>query len=178
MKHFIQSVLAAFALTASISAHAGTQALGFEIGVSSSDQVRSALVKQTKVLDAGANKFTGGAMLKTDGSSYEIEGLNEVLYIFDDQKKLAGMILGMDKGRFDSVFQAISGKYKVSSQQRPFVGNQFARFKTQDAVIEMDAPHLGFVMEVRYIRNDLMQKFNSQTAVEAEAKKKREAAKF
>ncbi len=177
MKNLAQLILVATIFVCSAS-HAGTQALGFEIGVSSIDQVKSALAKQTKVNDVGTNKFTTGPMLKTDGTSYEIEGLNEVLYIFDDQKKLAAVIMDMNKAKFDSVFQALSGKYKVSSQQRPFVGNQFARFKTQDSVIEMDAPHLGFQMDVRYIRNDLMQKFNSQSAAEAETKKKREAAKF
>lgn len=178
MKHLVQSALAAVALLFSVVAYAGTQVLGFEIGVSTNDEVKSFLVKQTRVIDSGTNKFTAGPMLKTDGSSYEIEGLSEVLYIFDDQKKLTGVIMDMNKARFDAVFQAISGKYKVSSQQRPFVGNKFARFKTQDSVIEMDAPHLGFQMEVRYIRNDLFQNFNSQAAAEAETKKKREAAKF
>lgn len=178
MKYLVQSAFAVVALMSTLAAYAGTQVLGFEIGVSTIDQVKSSLAKQTKVIDSGTNKFTAGPMLKTDGSSYEIEGLNEVHYIFDDQKKLTGVIMNMDKTRFDSVFQALSGKYKVSSQQRPFVGNQFARFKTQDSVIEMDAPHLGFQMEVSYIRNDLMQKYNFQTASEAEAKKKREAAKF
>lgn len=166
------------ALCSSLIAHAGTQALGFEIGASSFEQIKSALAKQTKVVDAGTNKFSNGPMLKTGGGSYEIEGLNEVLYIFDDQRKLAGIIMGMDKERFDSVFQALSGKYKVSFKQRPFVGDQFARFKTQDAVIELDAPHLSFEMDVRYIRNDLMQKYNAQSAAESEAKQKREAAKF
>lgn len=178
MKYFVQSALVAVTMMCSIAANAGTQALGFEIGASTVDQVKSSLAKQTKVSDSGTNKFTMGPMLKTDGSSYEIEGLTEVLYIFDDQKKLAGIIMNMSKARFDAVFQALSAKYKVASQQRPFVGNQFARFKAQDSVVEMDAPHLGFEMEVRYIRNDLMQKFNSQSAAEAEAKKKREASKF
>ena len=178
MKYLVQLAFTAVALMCSISAYAGTQALGFEIGASTVDQVKSSLAKQTKVVDSGTNKFSAGPMLKTDGSSYEIEGLSEVLYIFDDQKKLAGVIMNMSKDRFDAVFKAISAKYKVTSQQRPFVGNQYARFKTQDSVVEMDAPHLGFDMEVRYIRNDLLQKFNSQSSAEAEAKKKREAAKF
>jgi hypothetical protein len=159
-------------------AHAGTQALGFEISVSTVDQVKASLAKQTKVEDVGINKFSGGPMLTTTGTAYEIEGLNEVTYIFDEQKKLAGVLMDMSKTRFDSVYQALAGKYKVASQQRPFVGNQYARFKTQDAVIEIDAPHLSFQMAVRYIRNDLMQKFNSKTTAENEAKKKSESAKF
>ena len=117
-------------------------------------------------------------MYKTDGASYEIEGLTEVLYIFDDQMRLSGVLMQMNKERFDAVFQFLSGKYKVAAQQRPFVGSQFARFRPADAFIEMDAPHLGFNMEVRYIRNDLMQRFNAQSEAETAAKKKSEASKF
>lgn len=160
------------------AANAGTQVLDFEIGVTTADQAKQELVKKTKVEDSGTNKFSGGPMLKTKGTSYEIDGLNEVLYIFDEKKVLAGVVMHMNKARFDSIFQFLSSKYKVASQQRPFVGNQFARFKPSDAFIEMDAPHLGFTMEVRYIRNDLMQKFNEQSEAEAAAKKKSEASKF
>ena len=178
MKSFVQSAVIVATLMYSVAANAGTPVLGFEISVSTADQIKSTLSKQTKVIDNGLNKFTSGPMLKTDGTSYEIEGLRSVLYVFDDQKKLAGVIMDMNKGRFDAVFKALSAKYKVASQQRPFVGNQFARFKTQDSIIEVDAPHMSFDMEVRYVRHDLMQKFNSQSAAEDEAKKKREAAKF
>ena len=159
-------------------ANAGTQVLGYEIGVSTADQVKKDLVKKMKVEDAGANKFSGGPMLKTKGTSYEIDGLNEVLYIFDEKKILAGVIMGMNKARFDAIFQFLSSKYQVTSQERPFVGNQFARFKPSDSFIDVDAPHLCFTMEIRYVRNDLMQKFNAQSEAEAAAKKKSEASKF
>jgi hypothetical protein len=160
------------------NAQAGTQALGFEIGVSTVEQISDSLSKQANVEDTGINKYSQGPMLKTDGNSYEIDGLNSVVYIFDRQNKLAGILMDMNKNRFDAVFKALSGKYKVSTQKRPFVGDQFARFKTKDTIIEIDAPHLSFEMQVRYIRNDLMQKFNTQSAREAEEKKKREAEKF
>ena len=86
--------------------------------------------------------------------------------------------MDMGKHRFDAIFQFLNSKYKVVAQQRPFVGNQYARFKPSDAFIEIDAPHMGFEMEVRYIRNDLMQKFNAQSETEAATKKKSEASKF
>lgn len=178
MKRWLARALVAVGLMGAGWVHAGTQALGVEIGVSTADQVRTALSKQGRVTDNGINKYSGGPMFKTDGSAYDIEGLNEVLYIFDGQKKLAGLVMNMDKARFDAVFKALQAKYKVASQQRPFVGNQYARFKAPDALIEMDAPHLGFVLEVRYIRNDLMQSYSAQSTAEAEAKKKREAAQF
>ena len=177
MKKVFRSVIVSMAFVYS-AAYAGTQTLGVEIGVSTMQQVKAALAKQTRVSDAGNNQYSGGPMFKTDGSSYDIDGLTGVLYIFDDQKKLAGIILTMGKSRFDAIFQAISGKYKVATQERPFVGNQYARFNSADSVIEMDAPHMGFDMEVRYVRKDLMQKFNAQSEADAAAKKKQEASKF
>jgi hypothetical protein len=174
----LSRILAAIVLAACGIAYAGTPVLGFEVGVSTFDQVSSTLAKKTKVVDSGVSKFSNGPMVKTDGTSYEIDGLNEVLYIFDEQKKLMGVVMDMNKARFDSIFQFLSGKYKVAAQERPFVGNQFARFKTPDTVIEIDAPHLSFQMEVRYLRNDLLQKFNAQSQADAAAKKKSEAAKF
>lgn len=178
MKKFIKLKIALVSMMCSIAANAGTQALGFEIGVSTVDQVTTSLVKQTKINDGGTNKYSMGPMLKTDGNSYGIEGLTEVVYIFDNQRKLAGVLMNMNKARFDTVFRALSAKYKLVSQQRPFVGDQFSRFRTKDSIVEVAAPHLSFEMEVRYVRNDLMQKFNSKSAAEDEAKNKSEAAKF
>lgn len=74
------------ALLVSGHTHACTPVLGFEIQTSTFEDVNDSLSKQTKVVDSGINKFSNGAMLKTDSSCYEIEGLNEVLYVFDDQK--------------------------------------------------------------------------------------------
>ena len=177
MKKEFRSAIFSIAFVYS-AAYAGTQTLGVEIGASTVQQVKTALAKQARVSDAGNNQYSGGPMLKTDGASYDIDGLTEVLYIFDNQKKLAGVILTMDKSRFDAIFGALSAKYKVAEQERPFVGNQYARFHTADSIIEIDAPHLNFDMEVRYVRKDLMQKFNAQSQAEAEAKKKQESAKF
>ena len=174
----VQLLIAVFVLGTAAMAHAGTQVLGFEIGSTTVDQLKQDLPKRTKLEALGTNKYSGGEMVKTDGAPYDIDGLASVLYIFDDQKKLAGVIMDMDKHRFDAIFQFLSGKYKVVAQQRPFVGSQYARFRPADAFVELDAPHLSFNMEVRYIRNDLMQRFNAQSEAEAAAKKKSEASKF
>ena len=101
---FSKNSLAIIAMLGSSFAHAGTQVLGFEIEASTLEQVNTSLSKQTKVKDNGINKFSAGTMLRTNGSSYEIEGLNDVLYIFDDQQKLAGIIMNMNKNRFDTAY--------------------------------------------------------------------------
>lgn len=174
----LRSALFLVVLSTTALAHAGTQVLGFEIGATTVDQFKQDLSAKTKLEASGTNKYSGGQMFKTDGAAYDIDGLTSVLYIFDQQQKLAGVIMDMGKSRFDAVFQFLSANYKVVAQQRPFVGDQYARFRPSDAVIELDAPHLGFNMEVRYLRNDLMQKFNAQSEAEAAAKKKSEASKF
>ncbi len=117
-------------------------------------------------------------MYATDGAAYGIDGLNGVLYIFDSQKKLAGVIMTMNKDRFASIYDILNKKYRVVSKHRPFVGDQYALFKPADANIEVSAPHLSFEMEVRYLRNDLVQQFNAKSEAESAAKKKAEAKKF
>ncbi|MYN46739.1 hypothetical protein GTP23_16970 [Pseudoduganella sp. FT93W] len=159
-------------------ANAGTQVLGVEIGVTTSDQLSKNLSRSTDLSDRGINKYSGGKMLATDGSAYQIEGLTEVVYIFDSVGKLAGVIMDMDKGRFASVYQYLQSKYKVKATQLPYVGDQFARFEPADAIIELDAPHLSFTMQLRYIRNDLSQKYKTDKAAERAAKKKAESAQF
>lgn len=154
------------------------QVLGFEVGTSTLQQVKAQLATQTKIQDAGTNKFTGGAQFKTDGGGYDIETLSEVFYIFDKDQQLAGVLMDMGKSRFDEVFNFLSGKYKVTAKQRPFVGDMFARFKAKGVIIELDAPHLGFGMQARYIRDDLYQQFNTQSAQEMQQKKASEKSKF
>ncbi|MBI1928181.1 hypothetical protein HYR99_28540 [Candidatus Poribacteria bacterium] len=153
--------------------------LGFKIGVSTASQVKTQLAKQTRIEDAGINKYTGGPQFKTDGEGYDIETLTKVFYIFDEKEKLAGVLMTMSKNRFDDIFDVLSGKkYEVIVKERPFVGNMYARFKAKGVTIEMDAPHLGFTMSVSYLRDDLYQKFNSQSAQEEQQKKEKEKSKF
>lgn len=162
---FVVTVLA----TSTIS-HAGTTALGFELGVSTANQVKAELSKSSNLEEPLVSGLTGGAYLKTDGTGYDIDGLNNVAYIFDKNNVLGAVIINMSKIRFNDVYDAVSRKYKLEAAQRPFVGNQFAKFKSNDAVIEIDAPHLSFEMDVRYIRNDI-KKMSIQQAAEDERKK-------
>jgi hypothetical protein len=177
MKRILAMLAVASTLCAG-SALAGTPVLGFEVGVSTLDQVTDALSKKTQVEERGVNRYSNGPMLKTDGSSYGLEGLNSVVYIFDGQKKLMGVVMNMSKARFKPIYEVLSRKYKVLSQQRPFVGDQFARFASPDGIIELDAPHMSFEMEVSYLRGDLVQEIKEQVEAEKAAKKKNDAAQF
>lgn len=159
-------------------ANAAVQVVGFEIGTSTVQQVKSQLVKQTSIEDEGTNKYTGGVQFKTDGGGYGIDSLTEVVYIFDRDDKLAGVLMDMGKFRFDDIFETLAAKYKVTAKQRPFVGNMSARFKPKGVTIELDAPHLGFNMNASYIRDDLYEQFHSESARESQQKKAAERSKF
>lgn len=178
MNRFFIRIAAAALLAGSFAVQAGTQVLGVEIGVTTADQLQRSIGSRIALTAQGTNKYSGGPMLGSSGAGYGIDGLNEVTYIFDTQGKLSAVLMEMGKHRFDAVYKAVSAKYKVVSQKRPFVGNQYARFEPGDAVIEIDAPHMSFEMGVRYVRNDLMKKFRSQSKAEADAKETSEAAKF
>lgn len=145
MKFVLHFLTISFLLTCQL-ALAATPVLGFEINVSNVNHVKSSLSRETVINDSGINAYTLGPMLKTNGSSYDIEGLHEVLYVFDD------------------IYKALANKYKVTSQNRPFVGNKYARFKTPDTIIEMDAPHMSFRMMVSYTQVDLFKKYKAQSA--------------
>ena len=157
---------------------AGTKALGFELGVSKLVDVNRILTNQTKVIDNGINNYSRGRMLKTNGKGYSIEGLKSVVYIFDNQEKLSGIIMNMEKYKFDDVYDAVSKKYNLVSEQRPFVGDQYAKFKTKDATIEIDAPHLSFEMDVRYLRDDLLNAYTKISQINNKAKKEKESRQF
>lgn len=157
---------------------AQVQVLGFELGSSTQQQVRSRLGNQARIGDVGTNKFTGGQQFKTSGEGYGLDGLTEVVYIFDKDQKLAGVLMEMGNDRFDEVFGVLAGKYKVTAQARPFVGNKFGRFKAKGATIELSAPHMSFEMQANYIRDDLYAQFTTQSAAEAQQKRAAEQSKF
>jgi hypothetical protein len=173
MKHLVQSACMALALLLGVGAHASTQALGFEIGATTIDDVKAKLSNQTTVTDNGINKFSMGPMFKTDGAGYEVAGLESVVYIFDDKNTLAAILLTLQKNSFDSVFNGIYEKYPPVSEQRLAEADQFARFKTANAMINMDAPMESNDLKVSYIRFDLLEKFTTAANDSASKRKRR-----
>jgi hypothetical protein len=174
----ITSLMAAVWCLLTSPVWAGTQVLGFEISVSTLEQVRSTLAKQTKVLDNGINEYSRGPSLKTNGAGYGIDGLQEVFYTFDEQKKLAVVTMQLSKDRFDFVMESLKAKYKTVKEQVPFVGDRFVQFKTSDATINVDSPHLRFDMNVEYVRDDIMKKYLVQSAAKEKTKRAAESGKF
>ncbi len=160
------------------SAEAGTKVLGVEIGVTTPGLLHKTLDGKVRLAERGVNKWSGGDMLRSGGENLGIDGLQQVDYIFDAKGVLCGVLMSMAKERFDDVYQAVSLKYTLQREERPFVGNQYARFATADGIVELDAPHLSFELSVRYLRRDLAEEYQRRSRAEETERRKSQAAKF
>ncbi len=178
MTHAFRTVCLAIILSAAAPASAGTQVLGAELGVSTPESVKASLSGGATVENTGTNRYSGGPMLRADGASFDIEGLNSVLYVFDEQNRLAGVVMAMSKYRFESVLDHLQKKYETTTVQRAIVGTQFARLKTDDGSIELNSPHMSYEMSVLYARTELTKKVEAGDKPVAAARKRQEAAQF
>jgi hypothetical protein len=178
MKNLINSLIAAVGLFIAVSVQAANVApLGLEVGVASIEQVKTRL-GNSSVAQTGINAYSDGLMLESDGDGLEIEGLQKILFIFDNKNKLAGVVMTMNKHRFDEIYQFLSSKYKVSSKKIPFVGDSYVRFNQGASMVEISSPHMSFEMEVRYLTNTLLAAFKKRSAEEDKQRRQTQSNNF
>lgn len=146
--------------------------LGQELGVSTEQQVMAAVPREANVQGKGENKFTGGLQFETSGDGYGVEALSKVSYIFDEDKKLASVILVLGKHRFDDLFGVLAKKYTVTAKERPNLGDMSARLNGKGGTVILNAPHLSFELTVSYVRDDLYR--NVVATTEKEKKEQRD----
>lgn len=149
--------------------------LGLEVGVVTLAQVQKQVGSQTRLNPTGTNKYSGGKMFEADGGGLNVEGVKSVVFIFDQADVLAGLLVTMPKDP-KSLVKTFNGKYKlVNNKVDNFMNFGTAQFTKGDTVIDIDAPHLSFDMEVRYLSKRLRDAFMQQSNAEAAAKQKRKA---
>ncbi len=147
---------------------------GMEIGKMTETELKA----KFNVSSTGTNKYSSGHMYSIPTSSINFSGLKEVTVIFDTKSKLVAVLTTLPKSKFDSLNQALGGKYKLVSQKIPFVGNKSAKYRDGTTDITLEAPHMGFDMSMNYIRDDLMQAYNNQSQAEARKKQANEASQL
>ena len=184
MRAFALTLLAAFLAHV---AHAGTKVINVELGVSTLEQVRKEAASAGRIQNAGTSIWSKGPILQVYNPDLGIDGVTSVQYIFDAAGKLAAVIMTMpstkgmgdlEKRRFDEVASLLAEKYKLAKKVRPRVGDRYAKFTAPDAVIEIDAPHLSFDMEVRYMTDSFLKAFNSGVSTNAAEQRSTEKSKF
>jgi len=177
----VLATVARFALAANAAP------LGLELGVATQAQVRQQLDGQTELEEVGINQYSGGEMLKGDGEGLGIDGLSEIVFIFDTSDKLAAVLMTLPKGEgfgdlhsgnFTKTAKALAAKYKQVEKSQPFVGDARATFRQGDSVVELDAPHMSFTMTLRYMTQALQKTFKQQSTSNKATKERTQANKF
>jgi len=149
--------------------------LGLELGYANLASVKEIIGNQTKLVDAGNNLYSNGPMLESNGKGLDVDGLSSVLFIFDNNQILVGVVMTFPKNP-KATYATLAKKYKpVMNKIDNFMNNGYARLSKGDSFIELDAPHLSFEMEVRYLTKKLMADFKQKSAGN-EAKKKQKKA--
>jgi len=187
MKYVLRILLLIVFAASDVVLASNAAPLGLEIGVATLAQVQKEIGAKSSVSESGINKFTGGKMLRGSGSGLGIEGLSDIIFIFDQNGLLAGVLMTLPKtegmgdlenGFFKKTAKALAAKYKQVEKREPFVGDAYARYSQGTSIVELDAPHMGFNMNLRYLTQDLMARFNKQSADERAAKSRSQASKF
>jgi len=153
--------------------------LGYTLGSASRASVEKSLRSKTTVLRRGTNRYSDGPMLRAEGSGLGVDGLQSALFIFDNKETLVVVQMTLNKGvGFDRTYERLIAKYPLARKTVPFVGNKYARFEKDGSVIELEAPHLDFVMTVTYMTRGFEQAFKTRSRQDAQAKEKREGGQF
>lgn len=149
--------------------------LGLELGYATLTSVKEKIGGVARLEDAGTNEYSNGPMLKSDGKGLDVDGLSSALFVFDSNQILVGVVMTLPKSAKET-YATLAKKYKpVEKKIDNFMNYGYARLSKGDSFIEVDAPHLSFEMEVRYLTKKLMADFK-QKSVSNETKKKQKKA--
>lgn len=145
-----------------------------ELGKTTERQLKSLY----SVQHTGINKYSNGNMYSIPASAINFDGLQNVTTIFDTKGVLVAVLTTLPKSKFDYLNQTLSGKYKRTSQNIPFVGDKSSTYRDGETEITLNAPHMSFTMSMNYIRDDLKRTFNQQSEAEKRQKHKNEASQL
>ncbi len=121
--------------------------LGFKLGVTPLFVIQQ---KDDEMEEDGYSKWTGGKKFTSKGTAHNIEGAQSIIYIFNKEDLLDVVIINMHKDYFYKVNSYLKSKYKILSATLPPVGDKHTKYKQGNSIIQLDAPHLSFEMEVIY----------------------------
>jgi hypothetical protein len=182
LKALFRTVVLGLVLAAAKPAAASTdtaQLLGYSLGQSTYEDVKASLQQRgVNPHDKGTSIYAGGPMLETTARGLGVEGLQSAFMIFDVQNRLAGGVLTLNKSRYGAVIQALKSKYTLVRELRPFVGNRFAEFRANGAIITVDSPHMSFEMTVMYRTPAVKASMERDAAAEAENRRRTDREQF
>jgi hypothetical protein len=147
---------------------------GLELGKTTVSEAQA----QYEMTASGINKYSGGPMFDVPTGQIEFDDLLDLTVIFDANDRLVGVMTTLPKGRFGTLHQTLAGKYRLVSENIPFVGNSSAKYIDGETEITLSAPHLSFELTMNYLRKELVDAFAEQSAAEAREKRRAEESQL
>ena len=111
-------------LLASREPSANAAPLGLEIGFANLAGVKHKLGGMTNLESIGTNEYSEGPMLRSSGEGLGVDGLSQLLLIFDKDNVLVGVVMTLPKAPKD-VLQKLSEKYQVVDNRIDAFMNNF-----------------------------------------------------
>ena len=175
MKKFVLPLLTAL----SLPVFADPTVFKMELGKTTEQEVK----EMYTLTQDGTNRYSDGNQYYIDRKEIDFEGLKSTLVIFDKQGVLVGVLSTLHESNpmnhetFSRIYGVLNNKYKLVRKERPFVGDQFAKFKDGKSEITLNAPHLGnFEVNLDYVRSELINNYKKRSVKEKEDKAKNDAS--
>ncbi|EAA4084352.1 hypothetical protein DO628_20860 [Salmonella enterica subsp. salamae] len=147
--------------------YADTSAFGMTLGKTTLDAFMKDYPSAVK---EGISEWTDGEIYSIPAGVLNFDGLKGDYVIFTQDGKLTAITINLDKERFNKIHEMLAKKYKVAQKNIPFVGNKLVRYTNGDDVIELNAPHLSFEMNLLYAEKKFMDVY-SKRKTKKESKK-------
>lgn len=152
--------------------------LGVEIGYANIQGVKNKVGSVAQLEDKGTNPYSKGKEMVVTQGGLGIDGLKSASFIFDENGVLAGVVMIVPKDP-KGMYELLSPKYeKVENNIDSFMNNGRAILRKGESIIEINAPHMAFEMEVRYISNALVASYNKTVADQKEKEKQNKKNNF
>ena len=169
MKIMISTLLSLYLL--SFSAFADTTAFGLTLGKTTETELKN--IYRAKL--TGVNKLINGNIYSIPVNQLGIEGAKNALAIFDTDLTLSYIKIEFRKSRFEALNRVLSSKYTLTEQRIPIVGDKYAFYDHENAVIRLSAPHLSNTATLSYVTNEYI---NEYQTIEREKRKRNKASEL
>ena len=152
---------------------AAASPLGFTLGQTTLDEVdRSLPGDKLKVLGIGGT--TKSTRLEIDPAPFDLDGLENVVLVFDPDHRLVGVVLTMAKDRFGDLLADLRAEYSIDRESIDHVTqNGDALFRSGDDWIYLEVLPLSFSLKLTYATDELWCQ-NLRRSEEDEAKKRQQ----
>ncbi len=169
MKNAMMKTALVTSLLVMTAAHAEPKPFGLELGKATETQFKQ---KFPSADLTGISAYTGGKMYKVPSYDLPLKGVQSDIFIFTKDHKLAAVNAVLSKSQFDSLYRALQRKYRLVNSRIPFVGNKSATFQDGKGLVELDAPHMSFEMNLTYLTKEFKQKMQAEQRRKAEEKRR------